>query len=59
MQLNFSSKDNPTLERVEQTEQSDLAFLDKLCQDNGLSLKVTDNQIVILIWQIWKRLNHR
>lgn len=47
MQLNFSSKDNPTLERVEQTEQSDLAFLDKLCQDNGLSLKVTDNQIVI------------
>lgn len=47
MQLNFSAKDNPTLERVEQTEQSDLAFLDKLCQDNGLSLKVTDNQIVI------------
>lgn len=47
MQLNFSSEDNPTLERVEQTEQSDLAFLDKLCQDNGLSLKVTDNQIVI------------
>lgn len=32
---------------MEQTEQSDLAFLDKLCQDNGLSLKVTDNQIVI------------
>lgn len=24
-----------------------MAFLDKLCQDNGLSLKVTDNQIVI------------
>ena len=47
MQLNFSAKDNPTLERVEQTEQSDLAFLDKLCQDNGLSLKVTDNQIII------------
>lgn len=47
MQLNFSAKDNPTLERVEQAEQSDLAFLDKLCQDNGLSLKVTDNQIVI------------
>lgn len=47
MQLNFSAKDNPTLERVEQTEQSDLAFLNKLCQDNGLSLKVTDNQIVI------------
>lgn len=47
MQLNFSAKDNPILERVEQTEQSDLAFLDKLCQDNGLSLKVTDNQIII------------
>ena len=47
MQLNFSAKDNPTLERVEQTEQSGLAFLDKLCQDNGLSLKVTDNQMVI------------
>ncbi len=47
LQLNFSAKDNPTIERVEQAEQSDLAFLDKLCQDNGLSLKVTDNQIVI------------
>lgn len=35
------------LDRVEQSEESDLAFLYKLCNDNGLALKVYDKQIVI------------
>jgi phage protein D len=47
MELVFSAKEDPTIDRVEQSEQSDLEFLNKLCNDNGLALKVTDNQIVI------------
>lgn len=45
--LLYETADNPQYDRVEQTEQSDLAFLLKLCEDAGLSLKVTGQQIVI------------
>lgn len=34
-------------DRVEQSDESDLAFLQKCCKDAGLALKVTDNQVVI------------
>lgn len=33
--------------RVEQSKQTDIAFLKKLCQDCGYSLKITKNKIVI------------
>ncbi len=33
--------------RVEQTKQTDIAFLKKLCQDCGYSLKITKNKLVI------------
>ncbi|HDL8115212.1 TPA: late control D family protein [Yersinia enterocolitica] len=39
--------DNPHYERVDQTEESDLSFLNRLAQDEGLSLKVTDSQLVV------------
>ncbi|SDD89913.1 phage late control D family protein [Sporomusa acidovorans] len=45
--LFYDTDDDPEEDRVEQTEQSDLAFLQKMCEDAGLSLKVTDQQIVI------------
>lgn len=45
--LFYDCTDNPTLDRVEQSEESDLSFLQKLCRDNGLALKITDKQIVI------------
>ena len=35
------------LERAEQSQESDLEFLLKLCNDNGLALKISNNQIVI------------
>lgn len=49
MQLFFDVEDadDPDLDRAEQTEESDLAFLFRLCKDNALALKITDNQIVI------------
>lgn len=45
--LFYDSKDNPKIDRVEQTEQSDLSFLQALCEDNGLALKITDKKIVV------------
>lgn len=45
--LFYDTNDDPEYDRVDQTEQSDLAFLMKLCEDAGLSLKVTGQQIVI------------
>jgi hypothetical protein len=47
MVLVYEADDDPTIDRIEQTEQTDLAFLLKPCEDNGLSLKVTGGQIVI------------
>lgn len=38
---------NPVIDRAEQTEQSDLSFLYKLCADYGLALKICDKQVVI------------
>lgn len=38
---------NPTIDRAEQTEQSDLSFLYKLCADHGLALKICNKQVVV------------
>lgn len=47
LELHYETEENPVLDRIEQTELSDLAFLNKLCTDHGLTLKVTDGTIVI------------
>ena len=47
MELVFDTKENPVLDRVEQTEQSDLSFLLKLCEDHGLALKICNKQVII------------
>lgn len=47
MTLVYDSEENPQLDRTEQTSQSDLSFLFKLCSDNGMAVKVTSKQIVI------------
>ena len=43
----FESGVNPSYKRIEQYKISDIAFLKKLCQDAGCSLKITNNIIVI------------
>lgn len=43
----FESNSNPRYNRVEQADQSDIDFLKKLCQDAGISIKVTDGKIVL------------
>lgn len=47
MKLLYDTEEDPQLDRAEQTEQTDLSFLMKLCTDAGLALKVTDEQVVV------------
>lgn len=47
LELFYDSEDDPELDHAEQTEQSDLSFLQKLTNDAGLALKITDLKIVI------------
>ncbi len=47
LKLFYDTDDDPDYDRVEQTEESDLAFLLRLCNDAGLCLKVTDAQVAI------------
>jgi phage protein D len=47
MTLMFESANNPSYTRREQINQSDMAFLSRLCHDAGISLKATDNIIVL------------
>lgn len=43
----YDTEEDPVLERCEQSEETDLAFLQKQCSDAGLYLKVTDSTIVV------------
>ena len=43
----FESSSNPSYDRVEQTKQSDIDFLKKLCEDAGISIKATDGKLVL------------
>ena len=49
LKLNWTSKDDPDPEynQVDQTDESDLEFLRKLCKDAGMNLKVTDDSLII------------
>lgn len=47
MDLFFDSGYDPFFDRLEQTEQSDLVFLQKQCDDSGLSLKIGEGKILI------------
>lgn len=47
MESYYDAEDDPVQERAEQSEQTDLSFLQKLCKDAGLALKITDKKIVV------------
>ena len=47
LKLMFDSPIDPTFTRKDQSDQTDLAFLQSLCDTCGLNLKVTDAQLVI------------
>lgn len=47
LELFYDTPETIDLDRVEQSDQSDLEFLMKVCKDNGLALKVSDKQVII------------
>jgi phage protein D len=47
MKLVYSADTDPAIERAEITEESYLEFLQKLCDDNGMALKISDGNIAI------------
>ena len=47
MQHYYDAPDDPIIDRAEQSEETDLAFLQKICKDAGLALKVTNETIVV------------
>ena len=47
LKLFYDVDDDPEYDRVEQTGETDLEFLSRLCNDDALALKVTGTSIVI------------
>lgn len=47
LELLYDAEHNPVIDRKDQNEESDLSFLQQICTDAGLCLKVTDGKIVI------------
>lgn len=47
LKLYWDCADNPNLDHIEQADESDLHFMMRICQDNGRSLKVTPDQVII------------
>ncbi|MDT8901826.1 phage late control D family protein [Anaeroselena agilis] len=45
--LYYDVADDPEYDRVEQTEETDLHFIMRLCREAGLAFKVSDKQLVI------------
>ena len=45
--LIWDCSENPTYDRQDQKQESDLKFLSRLCKDESLSIKMTDTKIVI------------
>ena len=46
-ELVYEATEDPDIKRAEQSELSRLAFLEKICRDNGLALKFADGKLII------------
>lgn len=55
IKLLFDSDLNPSYKRLDQKQESDLKFLSGLCEEIGLSLKVTDDTIVIFSQESYEK----
>lgn len=53
--LLFDSEYDPFYDRQNQEKESDLAFLSRLCEDAGLSIKMTNMQIVIFSQESYEK----
>lgn len=55
LKLMFECSEDPKYESVDQVKQSDMSFLQKLCTREGISLKVTDNQMVLFEQKLYEQ----
>ena len=53
----FLATKDPSYSRVEQRKQSDIAFLSRLCHEAGISLKATNNLIVLFDQEDYEKKN--
>ena len=54
LELMYDVKSDIQLDRVEQEEKSDMAFLLELCDQYGVALKVTDNKVILFEEEIYE-----
>lgn len=47
LKLFFDSQENPTYDRIDQKDETDLKFLERICKEAGLSLKVNSEQLIM------------
>lgn len=45
--LFYDTEEDPEIERAEQRDESNLKFLERICADYGLSVKISDGKIII------------
>lgn len=55
LSLVWESPEDPFFERKDQVEQDDLSFLKSLCEDAGLAVKTTDEQLVVFSEEEYER----
>ena len=53
--LLWDSEINPEFDRQEQSRESDLKFLSRLCEEAGCSIKITDKKLVIFDQSIYEK----
>lgn len=55
LELEWHCEDNPNLDHVEQSDESDLDFLQKVVKDAGFALKITAEKIIIIDEQMQEK----
>ncbi|WP_028551759.1 phage late control D family protein [Paenibacillus sp. UNC451MF] len=55
LSLVFELEDDPTYDRVDQTEQSDLGFLQSVAVKEGAAMKLTDSQLVLFDERVYEQ----
>jgi len=55
MKLVYDCESNPSYDRQDQSNESDLKFLSRLCEEAGFSIKLTDEQLVIFDQSIYEK----
>ena len=54
LKLFFDSQENPTYDRIDQKDETDLKFLERICKEAGLSLKVNSEQLIMFDQKSYK-----